>query len=290
MTARNEDIAKAIRLRSVNSILGIFFEKTGPILKQGFRTETDLWDYKRDVPHLGKEHANSWAHLAKDVLSFYNVRGGVLLFGLNDGFDFTGASQRLDSKLLNDQLRRYLPDTLWVEFHREFIQADQRYLGVALVPPHAGSLGRFTADAPEISGTRLFLKGWAAIREGDSSRVLQPSEIEEINRKAVKLHVGQRYYVDENGFRVPAPDYIKFIYREQSCAAIEAALMDKRTSVAHVIGIGGVGKTALATWAAIRAYEHKQFSFIVFSTAKDRELTTPASRRCSQNLPPLRVS
>jgi hypothetical protein len=41
-----------------------------------------------------------------------------------------------------------------------------------------------------------------------------------------------------------------------------------------VIGIGGVGKTALATWAALRAYDRRDFGFIVSITAKDRELTS----------------
>jgi tetratricopeptide (TPR) repeat protein len=35
-----------------------------------------------------------------------------------------------------------------------------------------------------------------------------------------------------------------------------------------------VGKTALATWAALRAYERRDFTFIVSLTAKDRELTS----------------
>src|SRR5207248_664322 len=116
----------------------------------------------------------------------------VIFFGISDGFAFTGASERLDSKLLNDQLRRYIPDILWVEFHREFIQSDQRYLGIALILPHTGSLVRFTSDAPKISDKQLFLKTWSAIREGDSSRVLTTEAVEEANRKAVKLHVGQR--------------------------------------------------------------------------------------------------
>lgn len=274
MNSRDEDIAKAIRLRDVNSIVAMFFEKSVPALKQGFKTETDLWDYKSDVPFLGKHHVNAWAHLAKDVLAFHNNRGGVLIFGFSDDFVFKGATERLDSKLVNDQLRRFLPDTLWIEFHREFILSDQRYLGIALIPPKGGPLLRFNADAPAISDSQLFKKGWSALRVQDSSTILNSTEAEAQNRKDVTLHVGQKYYVDEPGYRVPAPDYVSFIHRDIACGEVEAALQDLRTSVAHVIGIGGLGKTALATWAAIRAYERKQFSFIASCTAKDRELTT----------------
>lgn len=39
-------------------------------------------------------------------------------------------------------------------------------------------------------------------------------------------------------------------------------------------GIGGVGKTALACWAALQAYEHRWFDYITSISAKDRELTT----------------
>jgi hypothetical protein len=41
-----------------------------------------------------------------------------------------------------------------------------------------------------------------------------------------------------------------------------------------LIGIGGSGKTTLGTWAVLKAYERKQFDFIVSITAKDRELTS----------------
>jgi len=58
-------------------------------------------------------------------------------------------------------------------------------------------------------------------------------------------------------------------------------MRDPRASVTTVTGIGGTGKTALATWAAVRAYERKNFSFIVSITAKDRELS-PAGIRALQ--------
>ena len=39
-------------------------------------------------------------------------------------------------------------------------------------------------------------------------------------------------------------------------------------------GIGGVGKTALASWATLLAHEKKFFDYIVSLTAKDRALTS----------------
>lgn len=274
MSSRDEDIAKAIRMRDTYSIMAMLFEKNSPNIKQGFKTETELWDYKKDVPYLGKNNANAWANLAKDVLAFHNNRGGLLIFGFTDDFKFVGATERIDSKLINDQLRRFLPDALWIEFHREFIQPDQRYLGIALIPPKGGLLLRFSEDAPIVNGAQLFKQGWSAIREQDSSKIMTATDVEEINRKSYNFNVAQKYYVDEAFFRIPTPDYVSFIHREVACEEVQTALTDSRTSVAHIIGIGGLGKTALATWATIQAFENKQFSFIASCTAKDRELTT----------------
>jgi hypothetical protein len=48
------------------------FEDDAPVLNPGFRTENDLWDFKPDCPRPGRNEANAWAHIAKDVLAFHN--------------------------------------------------------------------------------------------------------------------------------------------------------------------------------------------------------------------------
>ena len=62
------------------------------------------------------------------------------------------------------------------------------------------------------------------------------------------------------------------------------ALSDPRTAVTAIVGIGGAGKTALATWAVMRAYSKNQFDFIISVTAKDRELTSSGIRALSQGI------
>jgi len=86
--------------------------------------------------------------------------------------------------------------------------------------------------------------------------------------------IGSPFAIDLPYFRILALETQDFIRRDVLGTQIERALVDPRTSVTSLIGIGGSGKTTLATWAALRAYENKRFNFIVSLTAKDRELGT----------------
>jgi hypothetical protein len=251
------------------------FEGEPPSLRSGFRTEGELWDFKCDCPKIGKQWSNAWADFAKEVLAFHNQRGGVVVFGIHDeNLSFCGATTRLDSKLVNDQLRKFLGDRIWVEFHREFIQPDQRYLGLAIVPPRGPTIERFQQNAPLVNGRRLFRTRDSALREGDSSRILSRKQADELTRELAIPKLGKVHEIDEPYFRILSPEYIRFVERRLPCKEVEEALRDPRTAIAALIGIGGVGKTALATWATLRSYDREDFDFIVSITAKDRELTS----------------
>jgi hypothetical protein len=272
----SEDIARAIRQRNLGVAVRLMMSGRPPAPRIGYSYETDLWDYKRDCPRPGKtlEVDNAWASIASDILAFHNNRGGILFFGIDNRFTFVGATYPLDSKMFNDKLRRYLPDDIFVEYSREYIQDDQRYLGVALIPPRGPMPACFRSNAPELSGKRLFEKNGTAIREGDTTRILDPKEAATWIRSLHIPTVGNTFAVDESGFRVLAPDYEEFIKRDELTQSIEKSLHDPRVSTTSLIGVGGMGKTALATWATLRAYERTEFDFIVSMTAKDRELTS----------------
>lgn len=274
LVASRDAVASAVRQRNVRGVLQLLFEGDLPVLRRGYRTETELWDFKADCPIIGRDADNAWAEFALDILAFHNNQGGVIFFGISDAFEFVGANTRLDSKMVNDRLRQYLPDTIWVEYYREFIQSDQRYLGVALVSPRGPLPRAFRSAAPTIAGKQRFGKGWSARREHDSSLVLDPTKYNEWVRGLQVPIVSGEYVVDLPQFRILQPDYQSFIERPAVGAEIEKALVDPRTAVTSLVGLGGMGKTALATWAVLRAYERKQFEFIVSVTAKDRELTS----------------
>ncbi len=283
MTMRDDDIANAIRQRRVDLLIKMFFDGNQPQVKLGFKTETELWDYKFDCPRPGSHEA--WADLARHILGFHNKRGGLIFFGVHDKtFEYSGTSFRYDSKSFNEQIRKYLSDRLWVEFHREFIGSNQIYLGIVLIPPRGALVERFIADAPFIDRVQMFKAGDSAIREGDSTKILLAREVEEIERKESVYVIGQKYSINEPFYRILQPEYEEFVVREIPCDDVWKALHDPRTSIASVVGIGGVGKTSLATWAVTKAYENKLFDFIVSITAKDRELTQSGIKALSPGL------
>lgn len=80
--AARSDVEQALRQRDTDTVIALMLAKeTGPpYIRDGFKTETELWEYKRDIAHIGHAHENAWAHIAKDVLAFHNNKGGIIFF------------------------------------------------------------------------------------------------------------------------------------------------------------------------------------------------------------------
>jgi len=268
-----EDIQKTIKAKNVGIILKIFFEGKQPLLRAGYKTETDLWDYKGFCPKPKKQNRDDWAKIARDVLAFHNNKGGILFFGISNSYSFCGVKVMIDSKLFNDQIRKYVGDKIWVQFNREFIQKDQSYLGIAIIPPRGTLISKFQISFKSIDSDLSFNKGDFAIREGDSSKIYPDNEAIKFVYQESFPQLNRLYCIDEPMYRILQPPYSTFVHRKESCDEILTALKDKRTSVCSILGLGGVGKTALASWAAIESYNNNDFQFIVSMTAKDRELT-----------------
>ncbi|MDP8210222.1 MAG: NB-ARC domain-containing protein [Candidatus Stygibacter australis] len=265
------DIESLIKRRDISTIATLMFEKDNPILKNGYKTENELWDYKQGIPE-NKSYIG-WAEIAKDILGFHNNKGGLLIFGINDkSFQYKPLNDIYDSKSFNDKIRKYVGDLIWVEFYRLFIDQDQNYLGIAVIPPRGPKLATFVIDSPVKNNKLLFLKNGSALRDKDSTRVLNPEEAIS-HSKITASKIGNRFFVDEDGYRLFTPEFKNYIERDNLEKEIISALKDPRYSTISIIGIGGVGKTATATSIVMEVYYARMFAFIVSFTAKDRELT-----------------
>ncbi len=209
------------------------------------------------------------------ILLSPSSRIGILQGFLTDKtYQFVGATQIFDTKLFNDKIRRYVGDRFWVSFSREFIQYNQRYLGLALVPPKGHAAIRAMGDSPGEKGQQVLSTGDLCIRVGDQTRIFRGSAAVAYAAENRVAESSSLYEINVSNFRILRPDWHEFTYRKELCRLIDDSLTSDRTFVTSLTGIGGVGKTALASWATLLAYERKYFDFIVSLTAKDRALTS----------------
>jgi tetratricopeptide (TPR) repeat protein len=268
------EIKALIKGQDIRGIRNFFFKVDAPELQPGFFREDQWWDYKEDCPGSGKSTDTEWAKIAADVAAFHNQEGGILFFGIrNKDFRFLGAKPRLDTKLFNDKIRKYVGDRFWVSFGREFIQSDQSYLGIAVVPPRSVTQVRMLRDGPTLEGKPIFQSGDLCVRIGDETRIFRGSEAIQFAATRGLGVSAATFSVDEPNYRILRPDYKRFVRRETICEAIEKAIRSDRTYVTSLTGIGGIGKTALACWMTLCSYEQKDFDYIVSVSARDRALT-----------------
>src|SRR5579872_932992 len=209
ITHRDEQIEKVIANRDVPNLLRIFFDDSSGTrrVRDGVCHESELWDYKETLPDPSRSVDNdkSWADLAAVVLAFHNQHGGVVFFGVKNDFTIAGIRTRLDSKILNDKLRRHISDRIWIEFQRAFISFDQTCVAFILIPPRTETFERFMNAG---SGFRYtFEPRGSAIREGDSTYILSEKEVALRTRQLALPTIDNPYEVDETFFRLLRREY-----------------------------------------------------------------------------------
>lgn len=285
---RDGSIITAIRQKDMGSLKSLFFKNDLSDVEPSFKTETELWDYKLNCPSISSP-ALEWAEICKDILAFHNTgKGGVIFFGIDDKeYNIVGISSEnlIDSKIFNDKIRKYVGDKLWVDFYVISNSNKTITIGAIIIPQLSdnSAIKRFQKNGPEKHEKLLFYANGSAVRRFDSSVVLSPTEANELafNRPVIQY---KEYEIDEPCYRLLSADYHEFILRSKYCEAVMRGLHHNRATSVCLIGIGGVGKTALATWAVKKLYIDDEYDYIVSISAKDRELTASGIQSISQKL------
>ncbi len=274
----NSDIQEAIGSRDLDHILNVFFQGRPPQLKESYKFESELWDFKASCPGHGDAHKYTWAEIAADVMSFHNNSGGIIVFGITDAsLSYCGTNAQIDSKLFSDKIRKYCGDKFSVSYCRAFQESSGRHLGIAIVPKRGLNVVPFFADAPPKDGGHYFKAGDVAIRRNDETIILRGEKATDYLSSLKIPTSSAQFIVDEPGYKIIRPGWDNFIYRPALCDTIRRALIDERTYVTSLTGIGGVGKTAIACWGALQAYEDKLFDYIILRSADPRpSRLTPA--------------
>ncbi|WP_433890363.1 RNA-binding domain-containing protein [Streptomyces sp. CA-111067] len=253
------------------------------------RGECEWLDFKQEL-HLDNDHGA--ASFTKDALAIKNTGGGYIVVGVQDkSWVPVGLASELpyDAKLLRDKIRR----TAGIEISVDIVQHQLRYTGeprwFAVIFIRSATKRR-KRRTPTIVKHDFCVKesyglrqGEIYFRRGDSTvRINSSDELEELlddleeraDQDGLTKETKSPFSVDLGTYRLLEKDYRFFVGRNKLREQlISAVTRDPRIWIINVHGPGGVGKSALATWAAYHFYEGRAFEAILQLTAKETVLT-----------------
>lgn len=257
--------------------------------------ETELWDFKRKPPALGKKpdtearecHKLETHELIKDIVSFYNSYGGYILFGVEDAGEdrVLGCNLTLDLGDISKRIKSHTGRD--IELYQNTLTVGELNILVLLVPRRRKLEDpvKFLKQGPSTSQKKpAYQKGATYIRRLDECRPAENSAEDWaflFSDRIFSLTVQStpKEFIPSN---LPPrdPDMIQFVGRETELSALRSWVLDKRSPVKLISGIGGLGKTSVAYQFCeeLAAAAVGDFEYIAWVSAKK---TTYAALRGS---------
>jgi tetratricopeptide (TPR) repeat protein len=249
------------------------------------RFETEIWDYKRELPDL--DNPKRVAELAADILAFHNSRGGYIIYGITNDFSILGIhgpeGQDLDSNKINSRLRRFVGSSVICHYAciPLTIGGTRRSLATILVPRRKGIAVKTQVKSD------VFNEGVLFLRSNDSRKIAEANSefLELFTPPEPDVIVGSHQLKTSSpkpGFRLFLGDYastgfVGEVTRQPIiCRTLEELTLGK-WDIILLKGVGGVGKTAVATEVTNRLTYDEQwqtfFGGIVSISGKSEQLT-----------------
>ncbi|MEO1951789.1 RNA-binding domain-containing protein, partial [Thioclava sp.] len=223
--------------------------------------ETELWDFKRKPPVLDEKpdddarlsHKLEMHELVKDIVSFHNSYGGYIVFGVEDAGQnrILACDQTLDLGDISKRIKSHTGRD--IELFQNTLEVEGKPVLLLLVPRRrrGDEPVKFSKAGPSTPKKKpAYQKGSVYIRKLDECRPAENSSEDWaflFSERMISTSQSQpeRESVPSN---LPPrdPDMIRFVGRENELSILRTWLLDRRSPVKLISGIGGLGKTSVA--------------------------------------------
>jgi hypothetical protein len=254
MLSTSENSVFTLRNEVFKAIVGGALDTTllGRLLPGGipFSNETELWDYKRQLPSKGEtEYSRDMAEVVKDVVAFHNTYGGYLVVGVsNEPRELVGYDSAFDCDELNKHV--FQATNRQVRCRYETFDVDRFTVGLLLIPQRVESTPViFVRDAPAgPKNSRAFQKGKVFYRrDGESVPVENNEELSFLWSSARRSLITTSITFEPlHNLEARDPTLIRFVGRQQYLNKLALWLCDRFATVTLLAGYGGLGKTTIA--------------------------------------------
>lgn len=269
------------------------------------RSECEYLDFKQSL-----DLTSNWAraNFATDAIAMKNTGGGYIVIGVEDKtWKRVGTPKQplLDTKLLKDVIQKCLGVDFDIDIvHYDLLGENGSLLWFSIILIRA-SPKQTKRRSPTLCARDFhpnekwgIRRGQIYFRNADSTVLVTNTTeldqlIDDLDNKHQQFDIEyahrqpSSFAVEDGLYRLPFPGYETFIGRaSKKIEILDAIERDERIWIVNLHGPGGVGKTALATWAAYEYYRNRQnvFEAILFLSAKERELTPQGINRITPTL------
>lgn len=215
--------------------------------------------------------------LSKDILAFANSKGGYIIYGVNNDFEWTGLDDRSDNDTDEANISNILDSYIdgHIEFISNTIDIEGLFYFVLYIFPNKGITpfkkdGQYSKTAwkqTKAKNVTVFKKGDVYCRRG--SRSIKADNL------FYKLKSND-FKVIENISSQPVM-YNEFVGRKEYLKELSEKLSNKNNRLIQIDGIGGIGKTTFVHYFStllIQNTEYKNnFDFIIWTSSKRNKYT-----------------
>ncbi len=214
---------------------------------------------------------------AKDMLAFANSKGGYIIFGVNNSFEWVGLDDRSDSDTDEANISNILDN--YIDGHLEFITNTIEIEGLFFfivyifstkdITPFKkdGQYNKTSWKQTKSKNITVFKKGDIYCRRG--SRSIKADNL------FFKLK-SNNFKVIENISTLPVM-YNEFVGRKEYLEELDQKLNNKNNRLIQIDGIGGIGKTTFVHYFCSKLIENKKFKnnfdFIIWTSSKRNKYT-----------------
>lgn len=212
--------------------------------------------------------------IAKDIAAFANTKGGYIIFGVSNDYQWIGLNDEsdvdIDEAKITQLCEKYIDGR--IEFVYSIHELEDREFLILYINPSV-EINPFKIIGQYERGRSGKVKCITVFKEGDVY----------CRRGSRSIKADNLFYKQKRqNFRVvhnlPSPPFHDFIGRESQVVKTHELLIHPNTRLLQVDGIGGIGKTSLVYYYCKSLIEKKlkhNFDFIIWMSGK-RTVFTPS--------------
>ncbi|MHA3789672.1 RNA-binding domain-containing protein [Flavobacterium hauense] len=250
-------------------------EKIEEIKKLNIKSEKTDLDFK-EIFKISD--SKSRAEFIKDVAAFANSKGGYIIYGVNNNYDWVGLDEKSDENIDEANISNIIDEFIdgEIEIISNIIEIEGLYFFILYVEP-SNVILPFKKDG------QYQKKSWGKTTKQINTTIFKNGDVY-CRRGSRSIKADNLFYrKKQNQFKIienvleQNTLYNEFIGRKEHIKEIYTKLNNENNRIIQIDGIGGIGKTSFVHYFCKQLITNEDFTnnfeFIIWTSSKRNKYT-----------------